>query len=255
MGILSNIVDDSTCSILLNLTQNVLDTRTAENLVTWHTMMSRQTPTAMCLHVWELPKKQTVAWFNILWKLQKHMNSLPILPNTLMSCSWVGATVGYQLHSISSASELCLLHWLDLQKEQNSPLKWSKAVKNSCARHYILDGSTLPMWKRYGYTFKLLRHELWFNKLPHTHGAWLERLEYTRQAHIQANVWSRDVVLDPIIPNLWSLDSTKMVANCCQCKPRKHQLQNSVLVQFCSCALKNLSNVGACQCSLSVATW
>ena len=34
MGILCNIVDDSTCIILLNLAKNVLDTRTAENLVT-----------------------------------------------------------------------------------------------------------------------------------------------------------------------------------------------------------------------------
>ena len=34
MGILCNIVDDSTCIILLNLAQNVLDMRTAENLVT-----------------------------------------------------------------------------------------------------------------------------------------------------------------------------------------------------------------------------
>ena len=34
MGILFNIVDDSTCVILLNLAQNVLDTRTVENLVT-----------------------------------------------------------------------------------------------------------------------------------------------------------------------------------------------------------------------------
>ena len=33
-GIPSNIVDDSTCIILLYLAQNVLDMRTAENLVT-----------------------------------------------------------------------------------------------------------------------------------------------------------------------------------------------------------------------------
>ena len=33
MGILSNIIEDSTCIILLYLAQSVLDTTTAENLV------------------------------------------------------------------------------------------------------------------------------------------------------------------------------------------------------------------------------
>ena len=33
--------------------------------------------------------------------------------------------------------------------------------------------------------FKLLRHEQGLNKLPRTHGAWLE---HTRRAQVQANV-------------------------------------------------------------------
>jgi len=153
------------------------------------------------------------------------------------------------------SSELYLLHWLDLQKVQNSPLKWSRVVKSSFTHHCVLENSTLPMWKGMVVLFKLLRHELGFNISPCTHDAWVERLEHTRRAHVHANIWSRDIVLDPIIPNLWSLDSTRMMANCCPCKPRKRQLQNSVLVQFYSCALNNLSNICACTWSLSVATW
>ena len=53
------------------------------------------------------------------------------------------------------SSELYLLHWLDLQKERNSPLKWSSAVKSPCAHHYVLRGSTLPMWKTSGGTFHI----------------------------------------------------------------------------------------------------
>ena len=53
-------------------------------------------------------------------------------------------TLSQILHFLPS-SELYLLHWLDLQKGQNSPLKWSRAVKNFGAHHYALNGSTLTM--------------------------------------------------------------------------------------------------------------
>ena len=118
-------------------------------------MMSRQTPTALCLQVWVYPKKRTVAWFNILWKLQKQINSLPILPAWCRALgSSLGATLGTSFTAFLPSSELYLLHWLDLQ-EQNSPLNWSRAVKSSCAHHYVLDGSTLPMWKTSGGTFQI----------------------------------------------------------------------------------------------------
>ena len=65
----------------------------------------------------------------------------------------LGLRVEIQLDTSFTAflpsSELYLLHWLDLQKEQNSPLKLSRAVKSYCAHHYVLDGATLPMWKTF----------------------------------------------------------------------------------------------------------
>ena len=41
--------------------------------------------------------------------------------------------LGTSFTAFLPSSELYLLRWLDLQKEQNNPLKWSRAVKSSCA--------------------------------------------------------------------------------------------------------------------------
>ena len=53
--------------------------------------------------------------------------------------------LGNSFRAFLPSAELYLLHWQDLQKGQNSPQKWSRAVTSSCAHHYVLDGSTLPM--------------------------------------------------------------------------------------------------------------
>ena len=58
-----------------------------------------------------------------------------------------------------------------------------------------------PCDKRLVGCFKLLKHEQGLNKLPRTHGAWMEHMRRPRK---QANVCSRDVVLNTIIPK--SLD-------------------------------------------------
>ena len=63
--------------------------------------------------------------------------------------------LGTSFTAFLPSSELYLLHWLDLQKEQNSPLKWLRAVNSSCAHHYGPDGSTLPMWKSSDGTFQI----------------------------------------------------------------------------------------------------
>ena len=88
-----------------------------------------------------------------------------------MSCSWLFAG-SHSFTSFLSFSELYLLHWLDLQKGQNSPLKWSRAVKSSCAHHYVCGpwmALHYPCEKRLVVLFKLLRYEQGLNKLPRTH--------------------------------------------------------------------------------------
>ena len=56
---------------------------------------------------------------------------------------------------------------------------------------------TIMSWMTLYYPLlKQMNYDQGLSKLPHTHGAWLEHI---RQAHVQANVWSRDVVLDPTI--------------------------------------------------------
>ena len=176
--------------------------------------------------------------------MQKQINNLPMLPTHW--CRALGAslsaTSGYQLHSISPIFQVVLAAQAGFA-EGAAQSSRSTAVKSSCAHHYVLDGSTLPVWKTSDVTFQILKHEQGLNKLPRTHG---ECLEHTRRAHVLANVWSRDVVLDP---NLLSLDTTSMVADCCQCNSRKHQLQNSVQVLFAAdsmqMCIKKLCNFGA----------
>ena len=102
-GIRPNIVDDSTGIRLLYLAQNVFDMRTTENLVTVTRNDVKTNSDCPVSTGVSIPKEQTVAWFNILWKLQKHIDSLPVLPTHWCALgSSLGATIGYHLHSISS---------------------------------------------------------------------------------------------------------------------------------------------------------
>ena len=103
-GIWSNLVDDSTCIRLLYLVQNVFDTRNAENLVTvTRNDVKTNSDCPMSTGV-SIPKEANSRMIqHILWKLQKHINNLPILPTYWCRAlgSSLGATIGYQLHSIS----------------------------------------------------------------------------------------------------------------------------------------------------------
>ena len=75
-----------------------------------------------------------------------------------MSCSWLIA--GCQGTSVTAfcptsyQAELYLLNWLNLQKAQNRPLKWSGAVKSSYAHNYVLGGFTIHMGKTSGGSFQ-----------------------------------------------------------------------------------------------------
>lgn len=46
--------------------------------------------------------------------------------------------------------------------------------------------------------FKQLKPEQGVDKLPPTPGAWAEHI---RRAHLQANIWSQDIIPDPVIPD------------------------------------------------------
>ena len=164
-------------------------------------MMSRQTPTVLCLQRSKRSKQ---------WRDSTYCGS----------CRNILIVYQHTDVVVLPSSELYLLHWLDMQKKQNSPLKWSRAVKSSLCTPLCPGWLHYTCEKRLVALLKLLKHEQGLNKLPCTHGAWLE---HTRRAHMQANVWSRGVVSSP---SLWSLGSTSIVADYCQCKPRKHQLQN-----------------------------
>ena len=108
----------------------------------------------------------------------------------LLALRWE-SQLGTSFTAFLQSSELYLLHCLNLQKEQKSPLQWSRAVKSFCAHHYVLDGSTLPMWKTSGGSFQIT--DTWTRIKRTATYPWCMVGTY------KANVWSRDVVLDPII--------------------------------------------------------
>ena len=128
-------IDKSMCTRFSYLTQNFFDMKTSENLVT-----VTGNDVYMCEHT-QRSKQSYDSTYCGSWG-----NRLIVSQHTdvvLLALRWV-PQLGTSLTAFIPSFKL---HWLDLQKEQNSPLKWSRAVKNSCAHHYVLNGSTLPMWK------------------------------------------------------------------------------------------------------------
>ena len=57
----------------------------------------------------------------------------------------MGATTGYQLHSISSTKSSSQTVVTALAELVEAAQPSAEVVKSSCAHHYVLDGSTLPM--------------------------------------------------------------------------------------------------------------
>ena len=123
---------------------------------------SRSWPSEGCF--WQLYECIVTEGINTVqgqFKGNTNQHSRWYTPNKQMACSWLfaGSHNWASFTPFLPSSELYLLHWLDLQKDQNSPLKWSRAVKSSCALYFVLEGSTFPMWKREGGTFQIT--EIW----------------------------------------------------------------------------------------------
>ena len=147
-GIRSNIIDDSTCIRLLYLAQNVFDMRTAENIVTMKRNDVKTNSDCPVSTGVSIPKRSKQSHDStycgscrnrlIVYLYSQHIDAV------LLALRWE-PQLGTNFTAFLPSSELYLLHWLDLQKERNSPLKSSSAVKSSCAHHYVLVGSTLPM--------------------------------------------------------------------------------------------------------------
>ena len=104
-----------------------------------------------------------------------------------MSCSWLfWEEIGYQLHSICSVFRTVLTALAGFAEGAEQ----STAVAKGCEEFLcttLCPGLLYITHAKKGLVvlFKLLRHEQGFNKLPRTHGAWLE---HTRREHVQANV-------------------------------------------------------------------
>ena len=76
-----------------------------------------------------------------------------------------------------------------MANEMNRPKKGYVAVKSFCALISVHIGEAkIRRW----FLFKQLRVEQGVDKLPATHGAWIEHM---RCAHVQANIWHDDMVL------------------------------------------------------------
>jgi len=100
------------------------------------------------------------------------------------------------------------------------------------------------------YMFKRLRLDQGVEKLPPTEGAWLEHI---RRAHLQANVWSQDLVLNPITldPVMlgWQLEDGKL----CPVLSREAPAPESVVQLIrCNCGSTNVNSTkkcsGRCSC-------
>jgi len=94
--------------------------------------------------------------------------------------------------------------------------------------------------------FKLLKPEQGVDKLPPTHGAWLEHI---RRAHVQASVWSQDLVLDPVIPNPLELGWQQQDGRLVPVLTEEAPAPDAVLqLTRCSCASTDRTCSGRCSC-------
>jgi len=94
------------------------------------------------------------------------------------------------------------------------------------------------------YMFKRLRRDQGVDKLPPTEGAWFEHI---RRAHIQANVWSQDLVLNPV--NLdpvilgWKLEDNKLFPVLSKEAPAPDSV---VQLIRCNCGSTNVDSTKKC---------
>jgi hypothetical protein len=94
--------------------------------------------------------------------------------------------------------------------------------------------------------FKTLKTEQGVDKLPPTHGAWLEHI---RRAHVQANVWSQDLVVDPVILDPvqlgWQMQDGRLLPVLIKEAPAPVAVMQLVR---CNCASKSNTCSRRCSC-------
>lgn len=94
------------------------------------------------------------------------------------------------------------------------------------------------------YLFKRLRSDQGVDMLPPTHGAWLEHI---RRAHIQASVWSQDLVLNPVIPNPlmlgWQMQHDKLMPLLSKEAPAPEAVLQLIR---CNCGSTNIDSANKC---------
>jgi len=108
--------------------------------------------------------------------------------------------------------------------------------------------------------FKTLKAEQGVETLPPTHGAWLEHI---KRAHVQANVWSQDLVLNPVVLDPlqlgWQLQDGKLQPIMTKEAPGPEAVMRLVRCccassttacsRRCSCRQNNLVCTELCHCA------
>jgi len=94
--------------------------------------------------------------------------------------------------------------------------------------------------------FKQLKTEQGVDKLPPTHGAWLEHI---RRAHVQASFWSQDLVLDPVIVDPMQLGWHQLDGRLLPVLSKEAPAPEAVLqLVRCNCASTNNTCSRRCSC-------
>ena len=125
-----------------------------------------------------------------------------------------------------------------------------------CPKH--ISQANTPGW----HLFKQLKPDQGVYKLPPTQGDWSEHI---RRVHVQASVWSQDLVVNPVVPDPvtlgWQLKDGKLLSLLtkeapapwaviqlirCNCRPTNIE-STSKCSCWCSCKRNNLVCIGLCR--------
>ena len=129
-----------------------------------------------------------------------------------------------------------------------------------CPRHLHITRADALRW----HLFKLLKPDQGVDKLPPTPGAWMQHI---RRAHLQANIWSQDLVLHPnTLDPLklgWQKEGDKLLPVLseepaapdavlqlvrCNCGATRVHLNRKVCTRVCSCKTNNIVCTELCNC-------
>jgi hypothetical protein len=94
------------------------------------------------------------------------------------------------------------------------------------------------------YLFKQQKPNQGVDKLPPTQGAWLEHI---RRAHVQASVWSQDLVINPVIPDPvtlgWQMQDSKLLPLLTKEAPAPEAVLQLIR---CNCGSSNIESTNKC---------